>query len=368
MQATTSRQRIESALDTWSQAELQQVGVVSDRYGTVELLHASVTQIEPTLALSLKRDAVKALVDKIQAKVQGWAPAPDQEAAKHLLMKLPSLGRFAASGKLGNLRQEWEALKQYQAEKLESDANQRKRIFSEFRDLLPDMPLQFEPDGTAVLFRDFSAPKHQALILAEIEHVNTYQLNRHGFYNSFTSDLPRTCWKIEANGQMQEFGLQHEEEKLRALKEVFDHKEAALATASKVMNQVACAMVLNANLTISPMRSGVVMQSTKKNTEICNFRVMKNKGNIELEINMFKKIETIVVPASDENQNSSIWRVNEYDFPSGNSALSNFGEHIRLNFLIDTEAALEGRLIPVKDTMVQASIEYRLRPTLNTAK
>ncbi len=110
MRPLSDRQTVEAALEVWAAAERQQLGVVADDNGVIELLYASVQIQAPDVASSLTKAAVLKLVDRIQSELTRRAALSELGSAESLIAKIPSLGRFAATGKLGHLREEWEQL------------------------------------------------------------------------------------------------------------------------------------------------------------------------------------------------------------------------------------------------------------------
>ena len=159
MRPDTHRKNVQESLDLWAEAEKNQRTLSFDDYGGVHLVYTSVAEHAPELGLELQRQAVLNVVGKIHTELREFAAATKQVSAENLLKQLPSLGKFAASGKIGNLRNEWQTLQAHQARSLEKIATERQNIFNEFKSLLPQMPTHFENDGTAILTK-FLESKH----------------------------------------------------------------------------------------------------------------------------------------------------------------------------------------------------------------
>lgn len=368
MRPLSDRQTVEAALEVWAAAERQQLGVVADDNGVIELLYASVQIQAPDVASSLTKAAVLKLVGRIQSELTRRAALSEIGSAESLIAKMPSLGRFAATGKLGYLREEWEQLTRRNAEASSRIAAERHRIFDEFKNLMPAMPYETHDDGTVVYRYDFSSPELQESLRANLAEIDQYQLNKHGFYQSFAADLPRTFFSIEIDRAKHRFDLGLEKEKLAMLNKVFDNNPLVLATVSKVLNQVMPSIVLTMNQTLFPNLSGVVLKSNQANSEPTHFQVRRSGNNIELGCNVYAKVDKVALPATRDGRQDQIWPANQGAKWSGAPGPTNYGRLIHFNFTLDTAAAARGQLRAVEGSAIQAYTETRLCPATSHQK
>lgn len=363
MRPLSDRQTVEAALELWAAAERQQLGVVADDNGVIELLYASVQIQAPDVASLLTKAAVPKLVGRIQSELTRRAALSELGSPESLIAKMPSLGRFAATGKLGNLREEWEQLTRRDAEASSRIAAERHRVFDEFKNLMPAMPYETHEDGTVVYRYDFSSPELQESLRANLAEIDQYQLSNRGFYQSFTADLPRTFFSIEIDGAKHRFDLGRVEEKLATLNKVFDNNQLMLSTVSKVLCQVMPAIVLTMNETLFPNLSGVVLKANQANSERSHFQVRRSGNNIELGCNIYAKIDKVALPATSDGRQDQIWPVNQGAKWSGAPGATNYGRLIHFSFTLDTAAAARGQLRAVEGSAIKAYTETRLCPT-----
>lgn len=368
MRPDINRKNVQESLDLWAEAERNQRTLSFDDHGGAYLVHTSVAQNAPEPELDLKRLAVLNLVEKIQTEIRQLSAATKQESAEQLLMQLPSLGKFTASGKIGDLRNEWQRLSANQARSLAKIAVERKNIFNEFKDLLPQMPTHFENDGTAILRNDFTSTDHENLIKQEIKDVNKYKLNANGYYQTFEADLPRTRWSIEIDGTTQTFGLGLAKEKLEAIKKVFGNDQKALSTVSKLMNQAAPGLVTGPNDDIYPRNNRLFISQDRDYSESTFLHISSKDNCINFEANTYSKSIAVVFNADDNNKGEKNWPVNQDERWKGSPGPNNYGQHYRLAIQIDKQAASNGILKPLDGTQIEASFEIRLSPALNPSK
>lgn len=368
MRPDIHRKNVQESLDLWAEAEKNQRTLSFDDYGGVHLVYASVAEHAPELELELKRQAVLNMVGKINTELREFAAATKEESAEHLLMQLPSLGKFSASGKIGNLRNEWQTLQAHQTKSLAKIATGRREIFNEFKGLLPHMPTHFENDGTAILRNDFTSTEHENLIKQEIEGVNKYKLNANGYYQTFVDDLPRTRWSIEIDGATQSFGLSQETEKLEAIKKVFGNDQLALSTVSKLMNQAAPGLVVGPNNDIYPRHNRIFISHDRDYGEPTFLRISSKDNCINFEASTYSKSIAVVLNADANNKGGKNWPVNQDERWKGSPGPNTYGQHYRLAIQIDKQAASNGILKPVDGTKIEASFEIRLCPFLNPSK
>lgn len=364
MRALPSLQSVDEALQVCAQAEQLKVGIISDDRGRIELLYASVGKQAPEVAAEFKRSAIITVVQKIQSQISTWAGALEQEPAELLMQKLPELGRFAASGKLGKLRSEWQALKQSQTERLAAQSEERQRLFSEFREVIPTLPVHFEPDGTAILKKTFDAPEHQEILTAAIEDINGYTVGNRGLNRTCEADLPRTFWEIRTDRGWKSFGLGKADEKRATLEQLFGSDKTALATISKLLQQTAVSLPCEMENRFFPSQALGLLSSDIANDKSTYFRISDQEGNIALEVNTYGKIDRVVILPSMENMQGKTWRTNQTSRFTGEPGPRNFGLNYQLRLLIDREAASRGKLQAIPGTPVEASAEYRLCPVV----
>jgi len=364
MRPDIHRKNVQESLNLWAEAEKNQRTLSFDDYGGVHLVYTSVAEHAPELGLELQRQAVLNVVGKIHTELREFAAATKQGSAENLLKQLPSLGKFAASGKIGNLRNEWQTLQAHQTESLAKIVTERKAIFNEFKGLLPKMPTHFENDGTAILRNDFTSTEHENLIKQEVQDVNKYKLNANGYYQTFVDDLPRTRWSIEIDGATQSFGLGLKEEKLEAIKKVLGNDQSALSTVSKLMNQAAPALVTGPNDELYPRNNRLFINQDRNYGEPTFLHISSKENCINFEANTYSKSIAVVFNADDNNKGGKNWPVNKEERWKGSPGPNNFGQHYRLAIQIDKQAASNGILKPVDGTKIEASFEIRLCPTI----
>jgi hypothetical protein len=368
MRPDIHRKNVQESLDLWAEAEKNQKTLSSDDYGDVQLVYASEADHTPESVLDKKRLAVLNVVGKIQTELREFSLATKQRSAEHLLIQLPSLGKFAASGKIGNLRNEWQILQAHQTKSLAKVVTERKAIFNEFKGLLPQMPTHFASDGTAILRNDFTSTEHENLIKQEIKDVNKYELNADGYYQTFVDDLPRIRWSIEIDGATQSFGLGLKEEKLEAIKKVLGNDQSALSTVSKLMNQAAPGLAIVPNNEIYPRNNRVFIIQDRDYSEPTFLHISRKDNCINFEANTYSKSIAVVFNADDNNKGGKNWPVNQDGIWKGSPGTNNYGQHYRLAIQIDKQAASNGILKPVDGTKIEASFEIRLCPALNPSK
>jgi hypothetical protein len=364
MTPNINRKNVKESLDLWAEAEKNQRTLSFDDYGDVDLVYTSEAKIGPELRLELQRQAVLNVIAKIHTELREFAAATKEESGEHVLMQLPSLGKFAASGKIGNLRNEWQTLQVHQTKILAKIATERQNIFNEFKGLLPQMPTHFENDGTAILRNDFTSTEHENLIKQEIKDVNKYKLNANGYYQIFMNDLPRTRWSIEIDGVTQSFGLGLEKEKLDAIKKVFGNDQSALSTVSKLMNQAAPGLVIGPNNNIYPRNNRIFINQDRNYGEPTFLRISSRDNCINFEASTYSKSIAVVFNADDNNKGEKNWHVNQDERWKGSPGPNNYGQHYRLAIQIDKQAASNGLLKPVDGTKIEASFEIRLCPAI----
>jgi hypothetical protein len=368
MRPDIHRKNVQESLDLWAEAEKNQRTLSFDDYGDVHLVYTSVVEHAPKLELELKQQAVLSMVEKIHTELREFAAAKKEVSAENLLMQLPGLGKFAASGKIGNLRNEWQRLQADQTKSLAKIVTERKAIFNEFKGLLPQMPTHFANDGTAILRNDFTSTEHENLIKQEIEGINKYKINANGYYQTFEADLRRTRWSIEIDGTTQSFGLGLEKEKLEAIKKVFGNDQSALSTVSKLMNQAAPGLVIGPNNDIYPRNNRIFISQDRNYGEPTFLRISSKDNCINFEASTYSKSIAVVFNADDNNKDGKNWPVNQDERWKGSPGPNNYGQHYRLAIQIDKQAASNGILKPVDGTKIEASFEIRLCPALNPSK
>lgn len=364
MYPSPNSRNIDAALDVWAQAEQKKLGVVTDDFGRFEVLYASVKNLAPDIAKQLTRSAVLQLAGQIQRDLQLWSATSGAESVESLLARIPSLGRFTASGQLGNLRNEWQLLTQHRTNLLAQTAKERLQIFEEFRSLLPALPYRTEANGSVVYHKDFSAPEYQQKLLEELMSANEYKTNKDGFYACFVSDLPRTFWNIEIGGETKKFGLNNSEEKLAALKAVFGEDQKALSTATKILCQFAPSVVARTSEQYFPNQHGVLLSNHKTNDEPTFFTIRRSGENIEIEVDVYSKVGSVEIPPTPGNMKGKSWRVNGRHDRDGITGPGNYSKHNYLSFSMDIAAANAGTLRPAAGTSIKASTEIQLRPEL----
>lgn len=364
MRALPPVQSVDEALRICAEAEKSNVDLISDDLGRVELLYGSVREHSPDVAKAFKRTAILQIIEKIQSEVRGWGRLSGMESAEVLMQRLPGLSRFAASGKIGNLRNEWQALKQSQGERLAALAEERKKIFFEFSHLLPSLPVHFEQDGTAVLKQNFDAPEHQEVLKAAVKAIDGYDIGNSGLYRTCETDLPRTFWEIRNDEGWKSFGLGEAAKKRSALDELFGQDRTALGTVSKLLHQAATTLPMEVRGLFFPSPPSGVLSSDNNNDKSTYFRLSERDGDIELEVNMFGKVDSVIIPATMEDKLGKKWRTNQGPRFNGDPGPRNFGQSYRLRLLIDREAASQGKLQAVPGTPIEASVEYRFCPVV----
>jgi len=364
MKPLPERQNVDAALAVWANAERDQMGVVTDDNGNVELLYKSVRQLAPEVSAALTRDAVKQLVGKIHTEIQLFNAATGADNTEWLMTKLPSLGRFAASGKLGNLRSEWQQLTRDRSAAMERVASERKHIFNEFREHVPQMPMHTEADGTVVYRHNFDSPASQEQLREQLADIDKYQLKSGELSAQFQKDLPRSFLKVDAENGSQRFGLGAREQKLDTLKKVFDNDEIVLATVSKVLNQIMPTMVLTPNAVLFPNPSMTVLQSDQQNTESSFFQIKRRGEIVELSVDVYGKIDKVDLPGNLENPNGRSWRMNQGAKWSGNPGPHNYGRHTHVSFTLNLAAARKGELSPLEGTKLNGFHQIRLCPVV----
>ncbi len=364
MKSDIHRKNVQESLDLWAEAEKNQRTLSFDDHGDAHLVYSFAVKNSPKLELDLKQQAVMNVIGKIQTELREFASTTKQGSAEHLLMQLPSLSKFAASGKIGNLRNEWQTLQAHQTKSLAKIATERQNIFNEFKGLLPQMPTHFENDGTAILRNDFTSTEYENLIKQEIKDVNKYKLNANGYYQTFVDDLPRTRWSIEIDGVTQSFGLGLEKEKLDAIKKVFGNDQSALSTVSKLMNQAAPGLVIGPNNDIYPRNNRILISQDRNYGEPTFLRISSKDNCINFEASTYSKSIAVVFNADDNNKGGKNWPVNQDERWKGSPGPNNYGQHYRLAIQIDKQAASNGILKPVDGTKIEASFEIRLCPAI----
>ena len=364
MKPIPERQDVDTALTVWARAERNQQGVVSDDNGTIELLYSSVRQQAPEVSAALTRHAVQQMVGKIHSEVQRLAAASGNENTESLLAKIPSLGRFAASGKLGNLRAEWQQLMHGREAMLQRIASERKQIFDEFRHLMPSMPLGIDASGTVTYRTSFDSIASQQQLREQLAEIDAYPVKSGELSSQFQKDLPRSFLKVDTEGISQRFGLRHEEQKLAALRKVFDNDEAVLGSVSKVLNQIMPTIVLVPHHNLYPNTSGIVLQADKKNEESSFFQIRRRGEIVELSVDTYGKIDTVGLPGNLENLSSRLWRMNQGERWSGDPGPENYGRHTHFSFTLDIAAARNGELRALEGTQLHGLHEIRLCPVV----
>ena len=368
MKPDTSRKNVEQSLNVWAQAEQSQQSVLSNEYGDIHLVYASLPKQDPEREIRKKRKAVLSMIGKIQNELRDFSAKTGIESVEQLLMRLPSLGRFSASGKLGNLREEWLHLRKYQTDRLADLASKRQKIFSEFSQHLPQMPTHFEADGTAILRNDFESTEQKKRIKQEIEAVNNYKLNSKGLYQTFEDDLPRTKWSIEIDGAIQFFEKGKKEEKLEAIKKACGDDQLTLSTVSKLMNQAAPGLVMVANNDIYPRNNRIFIKHERDYGEPTFLHISRKDNHIYFEARTYSKSIDVELNADENSKGGQIWPVNRDEKWKGSLGPNNYGQHYRLAIQIDKQAASHGILKPSDGTQIEATYEIRLCPALHPPK
>lgn len=359
MQSNIKRVDAQEALNLWAEAEQKNKSVWFDNQGEIQLIYSFESGPD------LKKSAVLNIVSKIQTEIREFAASTQEKSAEHLLTQLPSLGRFVASGKLGNLREEWQQLQKSHASsltKLTTVRTERQNIFNEFKNKLPQMPTHFEFDGTAVLRNDFKTVELQAIMRKEIAGVNKYKLNNEGYYPEFIKDLPRTRWTIAIDGTTQSFGLDEKDEKLEAIKKVFGNDQSAISTASKIMNQVSPGLVMGPNFSLFPPDLETHIKDSITNNEKTYFHISSAGNCINFEGCTYVKATQVVNKPGDKNE--KIWPVNTGEKWEGTPGPKNYGQLYRISLQIDKQAASAGILKPIEGTPIEALYEIRLCPSV----
>lgn len=364
MKPVPERQHVDAALAIWASAERNQQGVVVDDNGTIELLYRSVRQQAPEVSAALTRHAVQQMIGKIHSEVQRLAAASGSETSESLMAKIPSLGRFAASGKLGNLRTEWQQLTRERAATIERLVTERQHVFNEFRAFMPAMPMRTEANGTVIYQHDFDSPASQEQLREELADIDKYKVKTGELSSQFKKDLDRSFWRIDVDGASHSFGLNNGNETLAALRKAFDNADVVLATVSKLLNQTMPTMVLATNAKLFPNSSIAVLKSDQQNDEPSFFQIKRRGETIELSVDVYAKIDSVNLPGGLDNPNDRSWRTNQGPRWSGPPGPGNYGRHTHVSFTLDLAAARIGELRPLEGTKLNGFHAVRLCPAV----
>jgi hypothetical protein len=364
MQALAQRQSIDDALGLWAQAETLHEPVVSDVFGTVLLLYrADPITLEGNYAID-PCDSAKKLAAKIQGELRDWAAKTGASSAEALLNQLPSLASFKNTGHLGNLRKEWQAMRQQQSHELKHLCQQRKNAFAEVRGLLPALPLTFKADGSAVLRYAFNTADDQPKLLDQLQQCMRYSMGKDGLYRGFHADLKRIHFEFVEHGRFSSFDSACAEQKLLALSQMLNHDPVALATLSRVLHQGAIAIVKELTRQAFPTKQidrMPLLRDEHGSAAPITIRLQKEgDSTLRVEVNSYAKASQICVPANAEQRQDQVWRINQGPRWSGEPGPRNFTEHHRIVLPLDLAALSQARLQPAPDHPIQALVECRI--------
>ena len=226
------------------------------------------------------------------------------------------------------------------------------------------MPSGIDASGTVTYRTSFDSIASQQQLQEQLAEIDAYPVKSGELSSQFQKDLPRSFLKVDTEGISQRFGLRHEEQKLAALRKVFDNDEAVLGSVSKVLNQIMPTIVLVPHHNLSPNTSGIVLQADKKNEESSFFQIRRRGEIVELSVDTYGKIDTVDLPGNLENLSSRLWRMNQGERWSGDPGPENYGRHTHFSFTLDIAAARNGELRALEGTQLHGLHEIRLCPVV----
>ncbi len=362
MTPDAGRRPIHESLTTWEEAEKKQQAVLVDTLGDYHLVYPSVTQYSPETALEMKQLAIEHLVSKIKRELLEWSAKTDLETTQSLISRMPSLEPFARSGKLGNLRKEWQALQEYRTQSLARLQQNRQTVFNEFKNLLPAGDLRFEEDGTAILTCHLNSSEDRSQIRKDIADINAYKLGVDKKYSNFTKDLDRMEWIIEGETSSQSFGLGMYEDKLKAIENLFGENTQTFSTLSKFMNQASLSLTEVPFALKLPQDRQVVLNPEygSKERVIAHLRVKEDV--VRFSLKAYLKISSVTCDTGATNQR--FWKVNDGSRWSGNTGVSNYGKLSQVVVDFDKARAEKGDLEISESGQIMVATILRLRPSV----
>lgn len=361
------------AMNLLEKAETLHQAIQVTPKGNIKILHQKPTQLP-----SSKLSVVQAVMEKMQTEAAALAPTQTgRNILGFLSLRMPSLSLFAMSGKIGNLREEWQEIKQTLQQpglELQEEAfiqfnqmqQERLKICEEMAQALPaGLNMSIEDGAVSSLNHVFSVPEQNELLTlcrTAMEGVSIDKAS--GMVGQTLKDLHRQqmTFIVETPAEShtkkgavnsndgkfittkKEFGTGHKEEKISALLEVAGNNSRAANTLGALTNQEMLKMMAHLFSVAHPTQSSLAtVTKQKEKTEEVQLYTLRRRtdGDVELSYLRLRGIEKLLTIDGQQE-----WKINSEPRFQGDLSESNFGVKQKAKILLKKSDLEQGILNP----------------------
>lgn len=375
MPAPVFTQSTQEALSLLEKAEgVKQALQVTPR-GNVKILHQKPGQLPAS-----KLVVVQAVLNKMQNEANALGLlGPDQSGPNvlgFLSLRMPSLNSFAVTGKLGNLREEWQQIRQEleQPERLKEEAfmkfsqvqNERLKVVHDMSQVLPiGFDISIEDGATSTLDHVFSESAQNELLDCCRTALRGVVIDRAtGMVNQTLKDLHRQqmSFIIESlavpsskgnaisdndaklTETKKEFSTGKKEEKLTALMEVAQNNKVVANTLSGVLNQDIFKVMGYLFNKDNPTPSGdVCITGQPEKKDEVQLYTLRRRADNDFELTLLRLRQTEKLISMDGQQE---WKINSADQFQQELSENNFGEKQVIKLFLKNSDLEKGVLNP----------------------
>jgi hypothetical protein len=367
MPAPVFSQNAVEALNLLQKAETSQAPVQVTPKGNIKILHQKPTQLPAS-----KLAVVEAVLDKIQSEAAELSQGQTgRNILSFLSLRMPSLNTFVVSGQLGNLREEWQTVREeldhpshLQQEAFEQLAQnqqqglkQRVQIADAMSQVLPTgLHLSIEDGVAATLDHVFSEAAQEGILeccrngmVGSIDKATGFTKQALSDFHrqdmTFVVQLPAKSASDKIQESKKEFGPGKSEEKIAALRQLAGKNPKIAATLSGVLNQeIFKVMDMHFGLdTPTPSGNRCITVQTIGMEETVSYSLKKRTdGNFELTMLRLRSTEKLV--SMDGRQE---WKINSGEEFKEALSETNFGEKQTAKLLFEKFDLERGILNPI---------------------
>jgi hypothetical protein len=369
------RQSISEDLETWAAAEKNNHSVAAGTGARILYVNTDFQKISGDT--KAKNQAVMILVKKILEEAAFFAKTQDE--FKHIIIaqKLSSLEKFIATGKLGNLKDEWGKLIEANDPVLKDQKNlekKRKQFIDKISEFLPTGLVLSEKSGAVSsmthILRSELLPSLKEEIISSCEQGSeTKMIGGQPVDSRFANDASRSSiiYKPKENNLLNSeekstpsTKLQHRSgaEHIEQMNSIFDGDVKMIETVSKIINQTLLRRVsdsLRKEIYKDPdSPNSVIFRNSREKGSLSNeFTVRLNENDdVIVDAIQMEKYESIVIPPDHMEE----WKINRDPLWEGVASQTNFGLRTVCSVRLRKEDLQNNVINPIFDVLPSMSI------------
>lgn len=369
------RRSISEDLETWAAAEKNNHSVAADTSACILYVNTDFQKISGDTKAK-KKQAVMILAKKIYDGAVVFAKSQD-EFKRIIAQKLPSMEKFIATGKLGNLKDEWEKLIETNDPDLKAQKNlekKRKEFIDKIAEFLPKGLVLSEKSGavssmTHILKREL-LPFLKDEIISSCEQDSTKKIiGGQTVDGRFANDASRSSINYEPkennfltskekSTQSTKLKYRPEEEHIKQMNRIFNGDAIMIETVSKIINQTLIRRVsesLRKGIYENPdSPNSTIFKSSREEGSLSNeFTVRLNENDdVIVDAIQMQKYESIVIPPDHVEQ----WKINRDPLWEGVASQTNFGLRTVCSVRLRKEDLQNSLINPFFDVLPSMSI------------